>query len=437
MEVVWMQKRAELWHLLREVPGLSNRQLAHQVGMSPSWIRKWKKRLKNVDGTDIRLFLSLSRQRKTSPKKITEAVEAKILHLREYLTEQYQRRVGARNILYHLHQDSDLNRLGVYIPTAASTIHDVLVRFNRIPRPAPRIHVPLEPAEPLQVWEIDFTDVVTAHSTETDKQQHQVEVFEVVDTGTSIALQTQVSDHFDAKHTLIALIDLLTATGCPKVIRFDRDPRFVASWSVDKFPSAFVRFLLCIGITPDICPPRRPDRKPYVERFIRTQKEECIYPKRPSTAVEAQILIGQHASFYNLERPNQAVTCNNHPPSIALGDVPRLPRLPQEIDPDAWVKHYHKHTFRRQVRSNGTVTVDKHKYYVGKRYSGHKVLCRLDATTRQFDIYCQDRFVKSHPMKGLFHGDLPFEDYVELMLVEAESEEKRLKAKRHFQRLTG
>ena len=437
MEVVWVQKRAELWQLLREIPGLSNRQLAHKVGMSPSWIQKWKRRLNNVNGTDIQLFLSLSRQRKTSPKKVTEAIEAKILHLREYLTEQYQRRVGARNILYHLHQDSDLKRLAVYIPTAASTIHEVLVRFNRIPRPAPRIHVPFEPAELLQVWEIDFTDVITAHSAETDKQQHQVEVFEVVDAGTSIALETKVSDQFDSKHTLIAMIDVFEAVGLPKVVRLDRDPRFVASWSVDKFPSAFVRFLLCLGITPDICPPRRPDRKPYVERFIRTQKEECIYPKRPATVVEAQILISQHARFYNLERPNQAVTCNNRPPSVALGDVPRLPRLPQEVDPDAWVMHYDKHTFRRQVRSNGTVTIDKHKYYVGKHYSGHKVLVRLDATTRQFDIYCQEHFVKSYPIKGLFQGNLPFEDYVELMLVEAESEEKRLKAKRRLQRLTG
>lgn len=276
---------------------------------------------------------------------------------------------------------------------------------------------------------------MTAHSLETHKRKHQVEVFEVVDTGTSIALETKVSDQFDAKHTLIALIDVFETIGLPKVVRFDRDPRFVASWSMDKFPSAFIRFLLCVGITSDICPPRRPDLKAYVERFIRTQKEECIYPKRPSTVTEAQHLINQHRRFYNLERPNQAVTYNNCPPSVALGDVPRLPRLPQEIDPDTWLKHYHKHGFRRQIRSNGTVTVDKHNYYVGKHFSGHKALLNLDATTRQFDIYCQHNFLKSHPVKGLFHGRLPFEDYVELILVEAKSEENRLKAKRRRQRI--
>ncbi len=437
MEVNWISKRVELWRLCRQSPTLSNRQLAKQIEMSPSWVKKWKKRLRDADGTDLRPFMSRSRRRKASPKRVTEVVEAKILHLRDHLTEHYQRRVGATNILYHLHHDDDLKRLNVYLPKSPTTVHDVLVRYHRIQRPGPRIHVPREPAEPLQVWEIDFSDVVTAQSETTDKRQHQVDVFDVIDTGSSLALETKVSEQFDAKHGLITMIDVLLSVGCPRVIRFDRDPRFVASWSVDKFPSAFIRFLLCVGITPDICPARRPDLKPYVERFIRTQKEECIYPKRPSTVTQAQILISQHAQFYNLERPNQAVTCNNLPPSTAIGEVPRLPRLPEKVDPDVWLAHYHKHDFRRTVPSNGSVTVDKYMYYVGKAFIAQKVILRLDAKTRQFDIYCQNKLVKKKPIQGLYHGMMPFGDYVELMMHEAQSEEKRLKAKRRLRRVTG
>jgi hypothetical protein len=137
---------------------------------------------------------------------VTELLEAKVIHLREVLTEQYYRRVGARAILYHLHKDSDLKALKVFIPKSASTIHDILVRYQRVPRPAPRIHVPLEPADPMQVWEIDFTDVITANSTETDKKRHQVQVLNVIDTGTSIVLDNPVSDHFDAKWTLMSRV---------------------------------------------------------------------------------------------------------------------------------------------------------------------------------------------------------------------------------------
>jgi hypothetical protein len=437
MEVEWVQKRLELWRVLRRRPDLSVAHLAGMVSMSPSWVRKWKVRLASVDGTDMTPFMSRSRRRITSPRQVGEAVEAKILHLREVLSQQYHRPVGARNILYHLHHDPDLKQLGVYIPKAASAVHEVLLRYQRIPQPAPRLHLPREPAEAMQVWEMDFSDVVTARSPASDKRQHQVEVLNVVDTGTSIALETVVSDQFDAQNTLVALVDSFQSVGLPQVLRFDRDPRLVASWTMDEFPSAFMRFLLCVGVTPDVCPPRRPDRKPYVERFIRTQKEECIYPKRPATVSQAQGLINQHRVFYNVERPNQALTCNNQPPSLALGAVPRLPRLPSVVDPDAWLQHYHRHGFRRRVRSNGTVSVDNDRYYVGKQYAGQQVLLVVDAADKQFEIWHKNQRLKVCPIRHLFHGELALADYVDFMLRAAQSEEKRLKSKRTFQQRVG
>ncbi len=437
MEIEWVAKRAHLWRLLQSQPELTLAQLAGNVGMSPAWVQKWKARLTGVDGNDLADFMSRSRQRKTSPKQLTEAVEAKILHLREQLTEQYQRRVGARNILYHLQRDPDLKRLGVYVPQAASTVHEVLVRYQRIPRPAPRIHVPLEPAEPLQLWEMDFTDVITAHSTVSAKRQHQVEVFNVVDTGTSIALETLVSDQFDAQHALMALIEVLGSVGRPRAIRFDRDPRFVASWSMGDFPSALMRFLLCVGITPLVCPPRRPDRKPYVERFIRTQKEECLYPKRPATVPQAQHLLHQHRHFYNLERPSQAVTCHNQPPVRAAGELPRLPGLPQTVDPDAWLPHYHRQGFKRLVRSSGNVTVDNARYYIGKRYAGQPVMLVVDAPQKQFQVWLKRQPLKVCPIRHLFHGQLALDHYVDSMLQAAQSEEKRRQAEQRRRRLTG
>jgi hypothetical protein len=219
------------------------------------------------------------------------------------------------------------------------------------------------------------------------------------------------------------------------VVRFDRDPRFVASWTMDKFPSAFMRFLLCVGVTPDVCPPQRPDLKPYVERFIRSQKEECIYPHRPGTVPDAQDLIGRHRGFYNDERPNQAVTCNNHPPALAFSDLPYLPRLPAKVDPDAWLQHYDHHGFRRRVSSNGTVMVDTDRYYIGKGYVGQQVLLRVEARTKQFEVWQDKHYLKRCAIRNLFHGELLFEDYVELMIQAAQSEERRLKTQRNRRQL--
>ena len=305
MEIHWIEKRIQLWRLLQGPTHYSDQRLAHKVGMSRSWVQKWKSRLEDASGDDLTRFMSQPRRRKSSPRQVTEALEAHILHLRDTLTAQYRRRVGARNILYHLQQDPHLKRQVGFIPKSASTVHEVLRRYNRIPRPKPRLHVPREPAEPMQVWELDFADIITARSAETDKRKHQVELLDVIDTGSSVALATQVSDRFDAEWTLITLVDVFRSTGLPKVIRFDRDPRLVASWTANEFPSALMRFLLCLGVVPDVCPPRRPDLKPYVERLIRSQKEECIYPDRPGTVTQAQRLIDDHRSFYTNERPCQ------------------------------------------------------------------------------------------------------------------------------------
>jgi hypothetical protein len=40
---------------------------------------------------------------------------------------------------------------------------------------------------------------------------------------------------------------------------------------------------------------------------------------------------------YNAERPNQARTCQNQPPQVAFPDLPVLPRVPEQVDPDGWL----------------------------------------------------------------------------------------------------
>jgi transposase len=71
-------------------------------------------------------------------------------------------------------------------------------------------------------------------------------------------------------------VEFLQRSGLPAMLTFDRDPRWVGSASGRDFPSAFVRFLLCLGIQPTICLPHRPDKSCYVERLHRTYKYECL-----------------------------------------------------------------------------------------------------------------------------------------------------------------
>jgi hypothetical protein len=434
METEWIAARGRLRHLMQEQPDGSirdlHRQLLPEIGHCFEWVRKWYHRLKECDPNDPTILLSRSRRRKTPYERISEAVEAKIIDWRDRLTEQYNRRVGARNILYHLQRDEQLRWSKAHIPTSTSTITRILHKYQRIPRQKPPIHTPRDPSEPMQVWEIDWSDVITAHSDETHKTHHQVESFHVVDVGTSISIALKVGDDFHAETMITVMTDVFMMMGLPKTVRMDRDPRLIGSWGQDKFPSAFMRFLLCLGVQLDVCPARRPDLKPYVERFIRSWKEECVYKIRPCNVRKGQQAADDYSIFYNLERPNQAITCGNHPPAVALEHPPYLPRLPQMIDPDTWLKTYHGRTFRRRVRSNGSVMVDKQCYYVGVKHKGQRVLLRLEAETQQFAVLLSGQVIKTIAIKGLYHGEMEFADYLELIRLEAQSETRRLQYQR-------
>jgi hypothetical protein len=86
-----------------------------------------------------------------------------------------------------------------------------------------------------------------------------VEALNVIDTGTSILLAAQIQEEFHAETALQSIAHLFHTQGKPASITFDRDTRLVGSPSGRDFPSALLRFLLCLGIQPIICPPHRPD----------------------------------------------------------------------------------------------------------------------------------------------------------------------------------
>jgi hypothetical protein len=57
------------------------------------------------------------------------------------------------------------------------------------------------------------------------KQQHVVEILNVVDMGTSIVLDSEVHAHFHAQTALQAMASILREQGRPDSITYDRDPR--------------------------------------------------------------------------------------------------------------------------------------------------------------------------------------------------------------------
>jgi len=207
--------------------------------------------------------------------------------------------------------------------------------------------------------------VTTAQARHTEKQQHAVEAFTVVDRGSSILIDLQSADDYHAETSIIA--SAFIAYGLPRCLVLDRDPRFVGGWSSEEFPSAFMRFVLNLGVALDICPPQRPDLKPFVERYFRTLKSECIRVKLPATVEQTRAVFAEHRHFYNHSRPNQSKACGNRPPYAAFPTLPVLPHMPTHVDPDTWLLSYHNHLFRRRVMRSGRIQIDNVPYYISHR----------------------------------------------------------------------
>jgi len=174
-----------------------------------------------------------------------------------------------------------------------------------------------------------------------------VEALNVIDTGTSILLAAHIQEEFHAETTLQSIAHLLHYQGKPASITFDRDRRLVGSPSGRDFPSALLRFLLCLGIQPIVCPPHRPDLNAFIERYHRSYNQECLQVQRPQTLQAAHEVTAAFVVHSNSERPNQALSCRNQPPRVAFPSLPSLPPVPSLVDSDAWLRHVHGQHFTR------------------------------------------------------------------------------------------
>jgi hypothetical protein len=326
--------------------------------------------------------------------------------------------------LYYLHHDAAL-RERRDLPRSTRTIWHILVRHGRIWHTRPAQHEPMERPAPLSAWQIDFKDASSVPPEPDGKQGHVVEVLNTVDVGTSILLDAHVRADFTAATALQAIAHTLRTYGLPDQVTIDRDPRFVGSAAGRDFPSPLLRFWQCLGIIADVCPPQRPDKNAFVERYHRTYKYECLAVYRPATVEQVRQLTTTFTRHYNHERPNQALSCRNQPPRVAFPTLPPRPSLPSEVDPDRWLDTVHQQRFRRKIQHAGRVALNTESYYVGRERRGQYVVLQVDAPTGEIVVYHQHQVIKRLPLKGLYQRRLPFDDYVTLICKEAQAEWRR------------
>lgn len=422
MEEDWYAARIRLRHLLTTHPDWSHRACATELGRSLGWVKKWTKRLRAARADDDQVVRGRSRARKHPPPPWDQRVVDRILAIRDEPPEHLRRTPGPKAILYYLHRDAELQALSLPLPRSTRTIWRILTEHERILHATRPPHKPVDRPAPLTSWQLDFKDASTVPADSDRKQQHAVEVLNTVDVGTSILLDAQAEEDFTAHTSVLAVAQLLRAQGLPQQVTFDRDPRFVGSWSSRDFPSPFVRFWTCLGVTVTICPPQRPDKNAFVERYHRSYTSECLRVARPGTLEEVRQVTATYQAHYNTERPNQATSCGNRPPRVAFPDLPARPAVPLLVDADAWLADVDGHSYVRKVRQNGTVQVDDLPYYLGQHLAGQYVGMVVDATHREFVVLQRGQEIKRLPIKGLVGAVLPFDQFVAMLAEQARTE---------------
>ncbi len=175
-------------------------------------------------------------------------VEERIVEMRLSPPENLNRVPGPRALLYYLPRDPEVQALQVPLPHSTRTVWKILHKHGCIlERPTPKKR-PLEPREPLEEIQMDFKDVSTVPSSESQegKHQHIVEVCNFLDAGTSALLSAQAREDFHAQTAMQAVIDFLRVYGRPPMMTFDRDPRWVGSSSGRDF--LIERYVACYSV---------------------------------------------------------------------------------------------------------------------------------------------------------------------------------------------
>jgi transposase InsO family protein len=289
MEEAWMRDRALLRDLLEQTPQASPQELARATGRSVSWLKKWRQRLTQGDPHDPHLVCARSRAHHAPYFRWDDRVMQRIVAMRLSPPENADRGCLARGPCSTtcLVTRSCRKRRSLCLTPAAPSGRSCTRRAacSLVPksRPTP---TSFESRWKRSRWMQKDVGSVSPEQSPQGKRQHVIEVCNFLDAGTSIALLAQAREDFHEQTAMEAVITFLRQYGCPRQMTFDRDPRWVGSVSGRDFPSPLRRLLLCLGITPHVCPPHRPDRNAYVERYHRTSGQECLQIHRPSTLQE-------------------------------------------------------------------------------------------------------------------------------------------------------
>jgi len=310
-------------------------------------LHRW---LARYEGEGLEGLDNRSHQPAHCPHQTSPAVEAMVLEMRR--AHSYW---GARRIAF------ELARKRVEPAPSESAVYRCLVRAAVIDPMTRRRRRETwkrwERGAPMELWQLDV-----------------VHGFLLAD-GTSAKALTGVDDHsrycvsarLMARERTQSVCDGFTSAlrsyGVPLQVLTDNGKVFTGRFAQPPVEVLFDRICRENGVDHILTQPRSPTTTGKIERFHRTLRVEFNTRQVFKTLKTAQEALDEWVTYYNTQRPHQALGDLTPESRFRSGDKEVLHQLSHpERNGEQWVC--------RKVASNGVVSVDYQQVSVGKHYGG-------------------------------------------------------------------
>jgi transposase InsO family protein len=295
------------------VEGRSAREVAAAHGVSKSWVYELLARHRREGDAGL---AARSKRPRSSPSRVSDALEDEIVALRKSLTEEGFD-AGAATLSYHLAKRHD------QVPSVSS-IWRVLVRrgfVNPEPHKRPKSsYIRFVADLPNECWQQDTTHVLLADDTD-------VEVLDVIDDHSRLCVAAHARAITKAADVVATFHDAAAQYGYPASVLSDNGAIFTAEsrHGVCVMESE----LLELGIAYKHSRPYHPQTCGKVERFHQTLKKYLAKQPRPRSVAELQGLLDRFRKYYNEERPHRALGRKTPAEAFAARTkaVPSTPKL--------------------------------------------------------------------------------------------------------------
>jgi len=352
---------------LAEQPGANIRQLCRRFGISPKTGYKWISRFAESGRAGLE---DQSRRPLRSPARSAEALEARVLSLRDSYPDWGGRKLRALLL--------DEGREAV---PSAPTITAILRRHGRLdPSRAgqPNAWQRFEHEAPNQLWQMDFKGDFAL----VDRQRSRCHPLTLLDDHSRFNLCLQACANEQEQTVQDTLTGVFRRYGLPLRISADNG----SPWGNTRTESltALGAWLVRLGIRLGHSRPYHPQTQGKDERFHRTLKVELLARQSFDSMAAAQAAFDRWRERYNLVRPHEAL--GQRPPVTRYVPSPRpFPELLAPIEYDS-TDHV------RKVQTKGVIHFRGAEYRVGRGLIGLPVAVRATTEEGQWEVFfCRQR----------------------------------------------